>query len=146
VAHLDGDVGMKNARLGGELWMTCEHWPDRLLFAIEEKLNVGTAFERYRGRGYDDRRSVIASHRVQRYANVARHSMIRPPGPRCPGGAAWRDNSGFAAQGNARNSCSVVSKLLLNSGEAGGRANSPRIRSQALPFCARQQKAAARSP
>jgi hypothetical protein len=43
---------------------------------------------------------MIATHRVQRYANVACHSLVRA---RCLGGAARRDNSGSAVQGNARN-------------------------------------------
>ena len=115
VAHLDRDVGMKNARLRGEPGMTRKDGPNRRLVAIEEKLNVGTAFERDGGGGHDDRRPVIAPHRVQRYANVARHSLVRPPGPRCPGGAARRDNSGSVAQGNARNSGLVAAKLFSNS-------------------------------
>ena len=110
VAHLDRDVAMKNARLCGQLGMTREDGPDRALLAIEEKLNVGTAFERYGRGGQDDRRPMIAAHRVQRYTNVARHSLVRPPGAPCPV-PARRDNSGSAEQGNARNTLLVAAAI-----------------------------------
>jgi hypothetical protein len=82
--------------------MMRENEPDRPLVAIEQKLDVGPALQRNRRSRHDDGRAVIAAHRVKRYANVARHSSVRPPmgafiGPR----PARRDNSGFAAQGNA---------------------------------------------
>ena len=66
---------MKNARPGGEPRMSRKEGPDRPLVAVEEKLDVRTAFERNRGGGHDDRWPVIAPHRVQRYANIARHSL-----------------------------------------------------------------------
>ena len=78
---------------------------DRLLLTVEEKLNVRPALERDRGGGHDDGRPMIAAHRVQRYANVARHPWSDRPGRvarAAPG--VGRDNSGFAAQGNARDS------------------------------------------
>jgi hypothetical protein len=93
---------MKNARFGGELWMTLKNGRDRALLAKEEKLDVRTTFKRDGRGGQDDRRPVIAPHRVQRYANVACHSLSDRPSA-LPGGAARRDNSGSAAQGNARN-------------------------------------------
>ena len=101
---------MKNARLGGQLGMTLEDGPDYALLAVEKKLKVGKAFKRERRRGQDDRWPMIASHRVQRYANVACHSLVRPRRARCPDGAARRDNSGSAVQGNARNSCSAAAR------------------------------------
>jgi hypothetical protein len=55
---------------------------------------------------------VIAPHRVQRYANVACHSLSDRPSA-VPGGAARRDNSGSAAQGNARNYLLVAAKIDL---------------------------------
>src|ERR1700722_8387686 len=108
VAHLARDVGMKNARLGGELGMTLEDGADHAPLAVEKKLNVGKAFKRQGRGGQNDRWAMIATHRVQRYANVACHSLVRPRRARCPDGAARRDNSGSAEQGNARNSCSVT--------------------------------------
>src|SRR5271154_5332152 len=87
VAHLDRDVGMKNARLGRELGVTLENRADRPLLAVEEKLEVRPALERDRRGGHDDGRPVIAAHRVQRYANIARHSLVRPPRACCSGGA-----------------------------------------------------------
>ena len=85
VAHLDRDVGVKNARLGGQPGMTLQDGPDRALVTIEKKLDVGTAFEREGRGGQDDRRPVIAPHRVQRYANVACHSLVRPRPGALPG-------------------------------------------------------------
>src|SRR3984957_13134572 len=110
VAHLDRDVGVKNARLGGQRGMTLENGPDHALVAIEKKLNVGKAFESEGCGGEDDRWPVIAPHRVQCYTNVACHSLVRPRPARCPDGAARRDNSGSAVQGNARNSCSAAAR------------------------------------
>src|ERR1700677_1757761 len=90
--------------------MMLEDGRDRALVAIEEKLNVRKAFKRERRRGKDDRWPVIAPHRVQRYANVACHSLVRPRRARCPDGTARRDNSGSTVQGNARNSSSVAAR------------------------------------
>ena len=101
---------MKNLRLGGKPGMTRQDGPDRLFVAVKEKLDVGTAFERDRRGMQDDRRPVIAPHRVQRYANVARHSLSDRPG-RVARGAARRDNSGSAAQGNARNYLLVAANI-----------------------------------
>jgi hypothetical protein len=88
---------------------------DRALVAIEEKLDVRTAFEREGCGGQDDRWPVITPHRVQRYANVACHSLVRPHRARCPDGAARRDNSGSAAQGNAR-SCARLQPATVQFG------------------------------
>ena len=104
VAHLDRDIGVNDARLGRELRVTLENLPDRLLLAVEEELEVRPALERDRRGRDDDARPVVAAHRVQRYANVARHSLD-PTAPKRVARAApgvGRDNSGFVAQGNAR--------------------------------------------
>ena len=70
---------MKNARLGGQPGMALEDGADYGVVAIEKKLDVGAAFERHGRTGQYGRRPVIAPHRIQRYANVACHSFVRPP-------------------------------------------------------------------
>src|SRR5580700_6992499 len=91
---------------------------DRALVAIEEKLNVRTAFEGEGCGGQDDRWPVITPHRIQRYANVACHSLVRPHRARCPDGAARRDNSGSAAQGNARSCARLQAAMVRFDGAA----------------------------
>ncbi len=91
VSHLDRDIGMKNARLGGQSRMSGENRTDHLLIPVKQEPNVRPALQRDRGARHDDGRTVIAPHRVKRYANVARHSLVRPPpkrlAPAAPGAA-----------------------------------------------------------
>ena len=70
---------------------------DRLLVAEEKEADVRPPFECERRRGQHDGRAVIAPHRVQRYADIRRHSSCptAPSPARAAPGAA--DNSVFAA-------------------------------------------------
>ena len=50
--------------------------------AVDQKAQVRPALERDRRARHDDRRAAVAPHRVKRYADVARHSLVRTrPGP-----------------------------------------------------------------
>jgi hypothetical protein len=83
--------------------MGAKYGPNALLVSKKQELDVRTALQRHRGARHDDGRTVIAPHRIKRYANVARHSLVRPrPKGRCSGVARrGRDNSALDAQGNA---------------------------------------------
>ena len=84
-------------------WRASNGWIS-FLVAIDQKVDVRTPFERNRGSGEDDDWAGIASHRIQRYPDFLRHSLVRPA-PRAPQylgpGSARRDNTRFGAQGNA---------------------------------------------
>src|ERR1700733_8465709 len=77
VAHLDRDIRMKNARLGGELGMTLEDGADHALLAVEKKLNVGKAFKRQGRGGQNDRWAMIATYRDRSSANAAVYPLGR---------------------------------------------------------------------
>ncbi len=74
--------------------MTRDDRRDRLLLAVQQELKVRPPFERNRHCGHDDRGAEIAAHRVNRYANVARHSQ----GPTAILGRVARAAPGAARQ------------------------------------------------
>ena len=74
----------------------------RVFVAVHQEAQVRSALEGDRGAGHDDGGTAVAPHRVKRYTNIARHSLVRTrPGPMPERRPARRDNSGFGAQGNA---------------------------------------------
>ena len=77
---------MDDARLRRERWVRRDERRDAFSRRTAET-RVGPALQRDGGGGHDDARPMVAAHRVQRYANVARHSLVRPPEARSAGGA-----------------------------------------------------------
>jgi hypothetical protein len=72
-----------------------------LLVAVDKELEVRTPLERNSGGGKDDRRAMIAAHRVKSYSDVSRHFASEPAQSALLGRRpAPRDNKASAAYGN----------------------------------------------
>jgi hypothetical protein len=90
---------MNDLRFPSQRRMRFEDRANELLIAVERKTDVRAANERDGGGWHNNRRSAIATHRIQRYANRIIHpgehskasARVLPPGRR-------RDNSRFGAQ------------------------------------------------